>query len=127
MITTLAWNVLGILKPPPGGHRARIAPLGRFRSGSNAWHDVWLPGELCKLRNPRIHRLGFCAVLETCHRAIMFRETIFRGMDVPARRIPERGPVFGQDPAPIKRSRYCPPDSTPSTAKSSKSCRTTAA
>src|SRR5664280_232903 len=49
MITTLAWDVFGIVSAPLAGV-GRKSPRGRIGTGYCA--DVWLSGELCKIRNP---------------------------------------------------------------------------
>src|SRR5664279_3064589 len=43
--------------------------------------DLWLSGELCKIRNPEDSHLWFMQAEHVNGRAIFFRETIFRGMD----------------------------------------------
>src|SRR5450631_650074 len=80
MITTLAWDVFGIVSAPLTGV-GRKSPRDWIGTGYCA--DVWLSGELCKIRNPRTHSLGFLRLRVASIRAIMFRETLFRGMDGP--------------------------------------------
>src|SRR6185437_503862 len=59
---------------------ARMAGMDRLFCSRH----LWVSAEPCKIRNPRTHRLGVGGpgFLAAC--AIIFRETMFRGMDVPS-------------------------------------------
>ncbi len=94
MITTLAWMVLDIVSAPPWRASRAYRPLGRTRTGSFAMQDLWPPAELCKIRNPQSHSLPPRAVSLSGERAIMFRETLFRGMDFPPGFLARRGVRF---------------------------------
>ena len=67
--------------------------------------DVWLSPELCKIRNPADPQTWLMPAAVAGRCAILFREIIFRGMDVLVSSISE-----GRVP--------CPPVSTPSTGRS---------
>ena len=62
-------------------------------SGRRSDH-VLLPRELCKIRNPTAHSGEDCQRIRHPARAIIFRETLFRGMDSAAKpeesRVPAR-------------------------------------
>src|SRR5664279_5998113 len=108
MITTLAWDVLGIVSAPwraSGAYR----PSGRT-DRLFCQHNLWFPGSYARYATPRTHSLSLRGAPWHADRAIMFRETMFRGMDVPSLFQPRR--------------RSCPPVSMPSTARYSKNCRT---
>src|SRR5262245_35233027 len=106
-----------VLARPPGGRfRALMARSGRTFAGSFAEQDVWLRAELCKIRNPSHPQvLAVLAITISGARNIVSRNNISRYewvMAIPADRL---------------WSALCPPDSTPSTARSSRNCRRTAA
>src|SRR5512146_225021 len=83
-ITTLAWVVFVMLASAPlaGVADAQGAAGGRTLAGSSAVPDVWLPAELCKIRNPSRPQAGQILRSRSLERAILFREILFRGMNV---------------------------------------------
>src|SRR5262245_66246826 len=110
-ITTLAWVVFVMFLHAPRRFRALLARGGRTFAGSFAEQDVWLRAELCKIRNPSHPQvLAVLAITISGARNIVSRNNISRYewvMAIPADRL---------------WSALCPPDSTPSTARSSRNC-----
>src|SRR4029079_10080889 len=118
-ITTLAWVVFAMFVfRPPAALRAIAARRGRtcgpalpdVRAGSCAPQDVWLPAELCKIRNPSHSQADPGVQSRSGEHAILFREIIFPGMNG---LLPFRPPVCGVPCAcPTRRHRSQDPQGT---------------
>src|ERR1035441_8523243 len=107
MITTLAWVVFDIQAPPWRASSGLTAAQAAGAASSFPLDDAWtmygFRGSYARYATPRTHSLHLCGSLCRAGRVIMFRETLFRGMDVP---------TLGE------WSFSCPPASMPSTARS---------